>query len=287
MNTFRSCNEAFVYISEKIKKDYDFVSKPRGLETKEIINLSISVSDPYDRLIINKHRKISLKYLVGEFLWYERGSDLLDEICFYSKFWEKLSNDSKTVNSCYGKRIYFPKKESQWERAKNELIDDKDTRRAILIISRKEDFAINSKDVPCTMFLQFLIRNDKLILHTYMRSNDLVLGFTYDVAIFTLWQEKMLLELKRYYPDLSIGNYYHNTTSMHVYDRHFDMVDAIVQNPTENFSYNMPRMQNLEEMPSLIENEKKIRNKHLHSLEPLEDEFMLWCQDKLINENES
>ena len=33
-----------------------------------------------------------------------------------------------------------------------------------------------------------------------MRSNDLILGFTYDVPSFTMFQEGMLLELQITYP---------------------------------------------------------------------------------------
>ena len=42
---------------------------------------------------------------------------------------------------------------------------------------------------------KFLIRDNKLNMITTMRSNDIYLGFTYDVFIFTLMQEILANEL--------------------------------------------------------------------------------------------
>ena len=46
-------------------------------------------------------REISLHYLVGEFLWYERVSNLLNEISCYSRFWNKISDNGINSNSSY------------------------------------------------------------------------------------------------------------------------------------------------------------------------------------------
>jgi hypothetical protein len=40
----------------------------------------------------------------------------------------------------------------------------------------------------------------------------------------------MMLQLRATYPDLQLGNYYHNAGSMHIYDRHFDMAQMIIAN---------------------------------------------------------
>ena len=64
-----------------------------------------------------------------------------------------------------------------------------------------------------------------------MRSNDIVLGFTNDVFQFTMLQEAMLVELKKHYPELKLGQYFHNAGSMHIYDRHFEMANKIIVDP--------------------------------------------------------
>ena len=87
-----------------------------------------------------------------------------------------------------------------------------------------------NKDVPCTLTMHWFIRENKLHLIVNMRSNDIILGFTNDVFQFTMMQEAMMLRLRETYPDLELGNYYHNAGSMHIYDRHFEMAQSIIKN---------------------------------------------------------
>ena len=118
--------------------------------------------------------------------------------------------------------------EGQWINTVNILKKDKDSRQAIMNIHRPSDRHAGNKDVACTLTLQWLIRENKLHLIVNMRSNDIVLGFTNDVFQFTMLQECMAVQLRETYPDLELGCYYHNAGSMHVYDRHFDMVNKII-----------------------------------------------------------
>jgi hypothetical protein len=81
-----------------------------------------------------------------------------------------------------------------------ELLKDHDSRRALVLINRANDqiYAVDhgSKDVPCTLSLQFFVRDNKLHLHAHMRSNDVFWGLTYDLFSFTMLQEVMMLELR-------------------------------------------------------------------------------------------
>ena len=279
-----SCNEGFLKIAEKLMTVPDADASPRGYNTREILNVTLQIKNPYARLVTNHHRKISLKYLVGEWLWYERGSDCIEEISYYSKFWNKISDDQKTANSCYGKKLFSVAsgcKESQWDRAKNMLQLDSDSRRAVLLICEREDIKLSSKDVPCTMYLQFLIRGNALHLIASMRSNDLILGFTYDVPSFTMFQERMLLELQVTYPDLRMGTYTHHVGSMHVYEKHYLLLSQILKDKHNNLPLKIPRMRNIREIPLLQENEKRIRKGQGAFLLQLQDDFCKWCQDVL------
>jgi thymidylate synthase len=58
-----------------------------------------------------------------------------------------------------------------------------------------------------------------------MRSNDVVFGFSNDVFTFTLFQQLMLNELRVAHPKLELGSYFHHAGSMHIYDRHYKMLD--------------------------------------------------------------
>ncbi len=129
--------------------------------------------------------------------------------------------------------------------------------------------------MPCTLALQFLIRNDSLHLTTYMRSNDLLFGFTYDQAIFTLFQEKMLLELKEFYPTLEMGTYTHVVTSLHAYEKHFELLNNILKFPDRAKRIKMPRMVNTSDISSLVKNEEILRNAKSNQLLNMDDPLCL------------
>lgn len=285
----KSVNEAFIKVAERLNTKPDYISSPRTWQTKEMIGAFIVIKNPYDRLVTNIHRKISLKYLVGEWLWYARGSNVLNEISFYSHYWKNISDDQKTANSSYGHRILGTNSNvrvDQWSWAKEQLINDRETRRAIIFIALPSDMKKETKDFPCTTSLQFFIRENKLHLIASLRSNDLILGFTYDAASFTLFQEKMLLELKQYYPELNMGEYIHIAASMHVYKKHYSMIDASVNDKNRNFKIKMPRITNLRAIEKLQHNEKIIRTGKNEKLKYLDDKFCNWCQDILLNNSQ-
>ena len=87
-----------------------------------------------------------------------------------------------------------------------------------------------SKDINCTVCLQFFIRNNKLHMTTYMRSNDLWMGFPYDVFQFTNMQVLMSMEL-----GVELGTYTHISGSLHLYKRNLVKVDEHCDNPLEQY----------------------------------------------------
>ena len=64
-----------------------------------------------------------------------------------------------------------------------------------------------------------MIRYGRLEAHVQMRSNDVLFGYRNDYA----WQEHVLKLLANKL-DVQIGNIYWNIGSLHVYERHFDLV---------------------------------------------------------------
>ena len=90
-----------------------------------------------------------------------------------------MSDDGITVNSNYGYCIKSKYGFDQWEYIKSMLSKNPESRQAVIHIKTADN--TESKDVNCTVCLQFIIRDNKLYMTTYMRSNDIWLGFPYDV----------------------------------------------------------------------------------------------------------
>lgn len=190
------------------------ISQPSrvGNVVGEVLNAVTVIQRPDLNILTSPIRNLPMRYAVGELLWYLSGSDKLADIERYSKFWRKISDDGERLNSAYGYRIFKQFGFDQWEHCKNLLTKDPYSRQAILHI--KDASNIPTKDVPCTVSLQFQIRENKLYLTTYMRSNDLWLGFPYDVFAFTCFQIKMAMEL-----NCGLGTYTHIAGSLHLYEK--------------------------------------------------------------------
>jgi thymidylate synthase len=103
-----------------------------------------------------------------------------------------------------------------------ELARDQDSRRAVCTIyNAVHDLGHETKDMPCTLSLQFMIRHHELYLRTSMRSNDAYLGLPYDLQQFC-----MLLSTMAHILRLPVGTYSHNVGSMHLYERDFKRIQA-------------------------------------------------------------
>lgn len=231
--------------------EHGFEAHPRGTTTRELLNYNITLADPRNRVITFPERKTSTKYLLGEFIWYLTGSADPAGILPYAKFWDGIRNTDGpdgypdgTINSNYGHRFFghhapsdvdrgYDTPVSQWNSVIDILRKDKDSRQAIMNVHLPQDRWQGNKDVACTLSLQFFIREDRLHLIVNMRSNDQILGFTNDVFQFTMLQECMMHDLRARYPQLELGFYYHNAGSMHIYSRHFEMAQAILQNESD------------------------------------------------------
>lgn len=255
MKTYANIHEAYLETLRDIYYNYEFRSAPRGLPIREKTDYSFRITSPVAEAIITKDpvRNDTIRsYTAKEVELYNSGSNRVEDFAKASKFWEKLANPDGTVNSAYGYLIWYnnshgnPEYEfngenghstvndfgigtyTPWEWAKTSLIADKDTRQAILRFSLPSHQWKGNKDQTCTMHGNFLIRDDKLHLSIVMRSNDLVLGLVYDLPWFVSLIDRMVDELKPYYPNLTKGTYTHTVHSLHIYEKNEEMVKKML-----------------------------------------------------------
>ena len=212
----------------------EYVTKPRDMTIKENCDVAIVLEDPTSCLYTNPVRSSQFKYIAAEFLWYFMGRDDVEWISKYAKFWEHIQNPDGTVNSSYGNLLFTKKNEhglAQYEWALQSLIKDKDTRQAVLHFNLPVHQSFDNKDFVCTMYGIFQIRDNKLNFTVHMRSNDAILGLPTDIAFFATLQMQMLKHLKEMYPTLELGTYTHIANSLHIYERHFDIVEKMLKAP--------------------------------------------------------
>lgn len=181
----------------------------------EICDSVFCVGDPTRNIVSNPVRKMPMRYAVGELAWYLSGSNKVKDISRFAKKWVEISDDGETNNSAYGYRIFSKFGFDQWEHVKALLKKDPNSRQAIIHI--KDANNSPTKDVPCTVYLQFFIRDGKLNMSTHMRSNDIWMGVPYDMFSFCFFQMMMAMEL-----GVEIGQYTHYAGSLHLYKRDYE-----------------------------------------------------------------
>lgn len=215
---YESLNSAWIDICSKLVNCHE--TAPRGLKCKELINYSFTLDNPRNRIISFKDRLTNPFYLVGELLWYLSGSNRLDFIAYYSKFWNRCSDDGETLNSAYGFRLFSSKHPAinfnQVDHIVTLLKNDSYTRQAVLHFKTPSNISTN--DEVCTLSMQFLLRDNKLHANTVMRSNDINFGMTYDVYFFTFLQELIAVKL-----DVELGSYTHFVGSLHLYEKDYEL----------------------------------------------------------------
>lgn len=260
MQVYNDIHEAYLETLKDVFDNPDHISSPRGQLCREKLDYSFRILNPVNTPIQThdpERNKTIVSYTNKEVELYDSCSNDVEDFAKASKFWRKIANPDGTVNSAYGYLIWknkshgnekfehdvlhvgnfnntgpkdlpVAKMRTPWEWAKESLINDKDTRQAILRFSLPEHQWQGNKDQTCTMHGNFLIRDDRLHLSVVMRSNDLFLGLVYDMPWFVSLMDKMVAELRDTYPNLTKGHYTHTVHSMHVYERNKEAIEKML-----------------------------------------------------------
>lgn len=214
---------SFRFIYRDLQQRGRLVS-PRGQLVKELENYSYTLP-PYVRFQSFRSRKMNLGYIKSEMLWYLKGDRYDTSIGEKAKMWRGLVNDDGSINSNYGQYIFSGPR--QFDNVVRVLSEDRDTRRASMMILGSDHLLSDTDDVPCTYALGFRVRGDSLNMSVHMRSQDAIFGMTNDAPAFSLIQEMVLNALLSRYPDLQLGDYFHVADSFHAYERHFGMLESL------------------------------------------------------------
>lgn len=162
-------------------------------------------------LLTVPERKLSVSYAAAETLWYLSSSDSVKMISEYAPSYVKFSDINDRAYGAYGPRVM-----PQLARVIDILKRTPNSRQAVISVWRPNDLDMIGKtnDLPCTLSMQFYIRNGRLHLTVTMRSNDIWLGMPYDIFAFTCIQRLVASEL-----GISVGAYIHSAGSLHLYSR--------------------------------------------------------------------
>ena len=228
-----TANDTWIGLLETIKTCGNVV-QPRGFKCYEVMNLRTCF--PMHKPIVTvRDRNLGYRFLFAEALWILEGKEDVATIAPFSKHIVQFSDDGETFFGAYGPRIV-----DQINWVVRKLAEDRDTRQAVLTIWQENPY--DSKDIPCTISVQFLIRDGLLHCIDNMRSSDAWLGWPYDVFNFTMLSSAVIIALKDTYPDIRMGQLWMNLGSAHLYDRNMVGVDKCLANP-KDYRFRYPLLQ--------------------------------------------
>jgi thymidylate synthase len=287
----------------------------RDGDSQEITGYCGRLNNPRANFVFNSHRKLNPFYAAAEFLWYLSNTNNIEMIKAYAPQYVRFTEDGEHAWGAYGNRwiadpafiqesmkhheqlnfdlrktivgdtLQAPLSQIQavaWLLQKNPL-----TRQAVIGMWNPGDLlhAIigDKKDIPCTTTLNFLIRDNKLNLVANMRSNDVWLGFPYDVWSFTNLQILLADFL-----NIDIGWYQHQAMSLHIYERNREPFlkvcekeeyrwskdedyNEMVEGNSFCYSNHKTSLKLSQVINEAILIEKEIRNKNCFSIVPIID----------------
>jgi len=232
-----SLNEAWHHQLEYVK-DFGREVSPRGQPTLEVPSRTLAFDMNYP-VVIHEGRKLGYKFMAAEAWWILSGRDDVDSIAPYSKNISNFSDDGHKFFGAYGPPII-----DQLDYVVSTLERDPDTRQSVLTTWRPNP--PSTKDVPCTVAMDWMVRDGAIEMHVFMRSSDNWLGVPYDAFNFSMLSCEIVRQLNQrplLWPrPLKLGACYLTAASSHLYRRDFEAVEEVLAVPATRPTTPVPEM---------------------------------------------
>ncbi len=211
----RDINTLYMALLETLLREGEYAD-PRKQKTYEIVPMTLILEDSLQNIITIPERNLNYSFMVAEWFWIMGARRDVASIAPYNKRIAEFSDDGVTYFGAYG-----PKIDAQRHYVISKLHNDPQSRQAVINIWRESP--TQTRDVPCTVAMQFMIRNDKLLCNVFMRSSDAWLGVPYDLFNFSRIQAVIAADLEIEPGALSV-----TLGSSHIYEQHFNAAEDLL-----------------------------------------------------------
>lgn len=215
-------NEAQLIDLYKVLANQGQWSSPNGERCLELENVSYTCN-PFVRFNSFVGRNFNVKYLKREMAWYIHADPTDLSIAEHAAQWGKIVLNGK-LNSNYGSYWFGVHGIKFIQRI---LTKDPMSRRAVIPMygSSADHMDPEAKDVPCTIAIEFRLRNGRLNARAIMRSQDILWGMANDLPTFSFLQEIVATLL-----NVEMGTLTISAGSFHVYESRMTMFNSILSN---------------------------------------------------------
>lgn len=213
-------SKIFIQIIEKLKLEGEEINKD-GNKIKELRPGVIRIKDPNRGVLFVRNRSYNPAFQVAETIW---------NLCGESDYWLTYYNEkyrkyftNKKLLSAYGYRLlHWKNNTNQIEKIIKLLKENPVSQHANAIIFDPDYDLDNPKFVPCITMLKFRIRNNRLYMSSFLRAQDIWLGYPYDM-FFLLTVFKLVAKLL----NIEQGDYYHYCDVLRLYEIDYEAANDV------------------------------------------------------------
>ena len=231
-----------------VNKNVDVNIDTTNLSAEEVIYQMIAIGSK--NRVHNLRDPQSTKYFARELDACFAGSLNVEEgLAKASPFWRTLANENGEICSNYGHYVFHQRlpnydNKTQFDWVVDNLSRSKDSRKAMININQPTHKS-DTKDFPCTISMQFYIRNNQVCCEVGSRSTDVFTGLPYDIGFFSLVNELVYSKLKKdKYPELTLGHTTMKSTFTQIYDSKKEQALALKTDYTD-------KLKDFEPMPDI------------------------------------
>lgn len=209
------------------------LSERTRMETAAIPGMHFSINPATDGFPLLTLRKIPFTSIVAEQVWFISGARKpADFLRDYTRIWDAFTNPNDVVTVAYGYR--WRKHFGRDQIAKLiELLEKEPSSRHGVVIAwdpAHDGLSLFKKaNVPCPYTFTVNIINGKLHMHNMVRSNDMILGFPFDVAGFCFLQYVLAQRL-----GVEVGTYSHSISNAHIYENHYEGAEELINRTNDH-----------------------------------------------------
>lgn len=221
-------------ISDIMKKGIPEYSERTKLETKALPGMHFSIEPEKDGFPLLSLRKIPMKSILAEQVWFISGARKpADFLRDYTKIWDYFTNPGDVVTVAYGYRWRKHFGRDQLDGLVKLLKKEPSSRHGVIVTwdPASDGLSLKKKaNVPCPYTFTVNIIGGKLHMHNIVRSNDMILGFPFDVAGFCFLQYVLAQKL-----GVEVGTYSHSISNAHIYENHYKGARTLIRRDAKKF----------------------------------------------------